>query len=96
MPSRVHEAFIPFSHDMADQLFDSHFLPPRYKRKEIIQCGSTELKHNFKGLVPDAGISFFDSCNTFLVLEVAYSQKEEDAQRKALLLLIVLTSPLYQ
>lgn len=68
---------------MADQLYDSHFLPPKYKRNTILQSGNTPVKHGFHGLVPDAGISFFDPRNTFLVLEVAYSQKEEDAQRKA-------------
>ncbi|THW26017.1 hypothetical protein D6D22_10816 [Aureobasidium pullulans] len=83
MPSKVHEAFIAFSSDLAHQLFDSGFLPAGYEQKEIQQTGSTELKHGLSGLVPDAGISFFGSGNTFLVLEVAYSQKEEDAQRKA-------------
>jgi len=83
MPTRLHEAFIPFSYDMADQLFASNFLPARYKRKTIIQSGSTELKHSSGVLVPDASISFFNSRKTFLVLEVAYSQKERDAQRKA-------------
>lgn len=83
MPTYVHEAFFPFSQDMADQLCDSHFLPPQYKRGEILQSGSTQLKHGLRGLVPDAGISFFHSRNTFLVLEVAYSQKEKDAQHKA-------------
>lgn len=31
---------------------------------------------------PDAGLAFFDTKKTFLVLEVAYSQKVEDAKRK--------------
>jgi hypothetical protein len=83
MPTHVHEAFIPFSQDIADQLYDTQFLPSQYKRDKILQSGSTQLKQGFRGLVPDAGISFFDSRNTFLVLELAYSQKEEDAQRKA-------------
>jgi hypothetical protein len=83
MPTHMHEAFIPFSQDMANQLYDSHFLPTQYRRTTIIQTGSTEFRKSLRGLKPDAGISFFKAQNTFLVLEVAYSQKEEDAQRKA-------------
>lgn len=79
----MHEAFIPFSKDIANQLYDAHFLPRKYERKEIIQSGSTELKGHVKGLLPDTGIAFFKSSKTFLVLEVAYSQTEVSAKNKA-------------
>ncbi|KAL1305511.1 hypothetical protein AAFC00_002380 [Neodothiora populina] len=83
MPTHIHKAFIAYSHDIADQLYRSSFLPPQYKRTKILQSGSTQLKNDFKGLVPDAGIAFFDVRRTFLVLEVAYSQKEANALQKA-------------
>jgi len=82
MPTRVHEEFIAFSSDIADQLFRSNLLPPRYTRKEIKQSGGTRISIGTRTLTPDAGIALFDSRKTFLVLEVAYSQTEEAAKRK--------------
>lgn len=81
MPSQVHEAFIPFSSAIADQLYDAAFLPSQYGREMIMQSGSTELKGHVKDLVPDAGIAFSKSSNNFLVLELAYLQTQVSSLR---------------
>lgn len=83
MPSRIHEAFVTFGTNICDQLYNSGFLPTRYKRNEILQTGSVEFDYGSVIMAPDASVSFFGSRDPFLVLEVAYSEKEEHAQRKA-------------
>ena len=83
MTTRFHEKFVNFSRDIARQLYESLFLPSPYPEATVIQTGSAAMKLNSSTLMPDAGIAFFDDNDIFLALEVAYSQKEHDAQRKA-------------
>jgi len=83
MPSRIHEAFVTFVTDICDQIFASQFLPPQYGRTDILQTGSVDFNYGTVALTPDASVSMFDSRHPFLVLEVAFSEKERHAQRKA-------------
>ncbi|KAK5999405.1 hypothetical protein QM012_005530 [Aureobasidium pullulans] len=83
MPSTIHDAFNQFTVDIANQLFESHFLPPEYERGDITQSGSAAVQIGPLKLHPDASLAFFDVKNPFLVLEVAYTQTEKAVQRKA-------------
>lgn len=56
MPSGVYEAFIPFSNNIADQLYGADFLPSKYERKLIMQSGSTELKGHVPQGVQEANL----------------------------------------
>ncbi|KAH0284019.1 hypothetical protein KCU62_g8623, partial [Aureobasidium sp. EXF-3399] len=82
MPSHSHERFIDVMEDIENQMRASFV--PQVKRKVIWQTRNTEVKTDSNDdMEPDGGLSFYKPDRTFLVLEVAHSQKEKKARRKA-------------
>ncbi|KAH0288120.1 hypothetical protein KCU62_g5418, partial [Aureobasidium sp. EXF-3399] len=84
MPSYIHEAFAPFALNMANQIYTAGFLPAPLTSKHIKECRTTKFRVGDKHQEPDSALCFWNVARgPFLVLEVAYSQLEADALRKA-------------
>lgn len=89
MPNTVHETLAGFASHIKDQLHDSGFLAPLGLGKDAwIMKGNAAVSLQVgrtRWLVqPDAAIAIFRPQNTpFLVVEVAVSQSEREALRKA-------------
>lgn len=93
MPSKAHEILANFGRLMAQQLWDSNFLPKPYGQDQIKQIGSAiiplQWEDTAEGVTrsrkaqPDASIALFHPDAPFLVLEVAVSQLEKNVMKKA-------------
>lgn len=84
MPSYIHEAFAPFGMNMATQIYAAGFLPAPLTSVHIKECRTTRFEVGSSHREPDSALCFWDAARgPFLILEVAYSQREAKALRTA-------------
>lgn len=82
MPSRLHERFIDVIDDIENQMQASFV--PQINRRITWQTRNTRIRTDSDDdMEPDGGLSFYKPDRTFLVLEVAHSQREKKVRQKA-------------